>query len=86
MLIKIISSYKTFNLNPQKFEDLVHQFFAERCLDIKIADNNGNLKKPNEWYVVPIKIIEQAIQLIINNEIQNYKFDHLQEKIIKFND
>ena len=84
--IKIISSYKTFNLNPQKFEDLVHQFFAERCLDIKIADNNGNLKKPNEWYVVPIKIIEQAIQLIINNEIQNYKFDHLQEKIIKFND
>ena len=84
--IKIISSYKTFNLKPQKFEDLVHQFFSERCLHIEIADNNGNLKKPNEWYVVPIKIIEQAIQLIINNEIQNYKFDHVQEKIIKFND
>ena len=81
--VKTISSYKTFNLNPQKFEDVVHQFFSERCLDIKISDKDGNLKKPKEWYVVPIKLIDQAIQLIINREIQNYKFDHLQNKIVK---
>jgi hypothetical protein len=81
--VKIISSYKTFNLNPQKFEDIIHQFFSERCLDVKIADKNGNFKKPKEWYVVPIRVIEQVIELIINNQIQNYKFDHLQNKIIK---
>jgi len=33
--VKIISSYRTFNLNPQKFEDVIHQFFSERCLDIE---------------------------------------------------
>ena len=80
--VKIVSSYKTYNLNPQKFEDVIHQFFSERCLDMKIADKNGNSKKPKEWYVVPIKIIEQAIELIINKKIQNYKFDHLSDKII----
>ena len=26
--VKIVSSYKTFNLNPQKFEDLIHQVFS----------------------------------------------------------
>jgi len=80
--VKIVSSYKTFNLNPQKFEDVIHQFFSERCLDIKIADKDGNYKKPKEWYIAPIKVIEQVIELIINREIQNYKFDHLKDTII----
>ena len=80
--VKIVSSYKTYNLNPQKFEDVIHQFFSERCLDMKIADKNGKSKKPKEWYVAPIKVIEQAIELIINRQIQNYKFDHLSDKII----
>ena len=81
--VKIVSAYKTFNLNPQKFENIIHNFFSERCLDIKVSDLNGKLKKPKEWYIVPIRIIEEAIQLIINNEIQNYKFDHINDKIIK---
>ena len=81
--VKIVSSYKTFNLNPQKFEDLIHQVFSIRRLDIKVADKEGNLKQPKEWYIVPIRIIEQAIELIINKQIQNYKFDHLQNKIVK---
>ena len=80
--VKIVSSYKTFNLNPQKFENVIHQFFSERCLDIKIADKDGNYKKPKEWYIAPIKVIEQVIELIINREIQNYKFDHLSDKIV----
>ena len=79
--VKIVSSYKTFNSNPQKLEDVIHQFFSERCLDIKIADKDGNYKKPKEWYIVPIKVIEHAIELIINRQIQNYKFDHLSNKI-----
>ena len=81
--VKIVSSYKTFNLNPQKFEDLIHQVFSTRRLDIKVADKEGNLKQPKEWYIVPIRVIEQAIELIINKQIQNYKFDHLQNKIVK---
>ena len=81
--VRIVSSYKTFNLNPQKFEDLIHQVFAIRRLDIKVADKEGNLKQPKEWYIVPIRVIEQAIELIINKQIQNYKFDHLQNKIVK---
>ena len=81
--VKIVSSYKTFNLNPQKFEDLIHKVFSIRRLDIKVADKEGNLKQPKEWYIVPIRVIEQAIELIINKQIQNYRFDHLQNKIIK---
>ena len=80
--VKVVSSYQTFNSNPQKFEDVIHQFFSERCLDIKIADKDGNYKKPKEWYIAPIKVIEKVIELIDKREIQNYKFDHLSDKIV----
>ena len=80
--VKIVSEYKTFNLNPQKFENIVHNFFSKRCLDIKIADKRGYYKMPKEWYIVPIDVIEKVIQLIINNQHLNYRFDHLTNKII----
>ena len=81
--VKIISTYKVYNYPSKKFESIIHSFFSERCLDVKIADNKGNYKMPKEWYIVPINAIEEAIQLIINNQHQSYKFDHLQNKIIK---
>jgi len=79
--VKIISAYKTFNLDPQKFESILHNFFSERCLDVKIADKKGNYKMPKEWYIVPIQVIEEVIQLIINNQHLNYKFNHLTNNI-----
>ena len=79
--VKIISAYKTFNLNPQKFESIIHNFFSERCLDVKIADKKGNYKMPKEWYIVPIQVIEEVIQLIINNQHLNYRFNHLTNNI-----
>ena len=80
--VKIISAYKTFNLDPQKFEKIVHNFFSERCLDVKIADKKGNYKKPKEWYIVPISVIEEIIQLIINNQHLKFRFDHVTNKIV----
>jgi hypothetical protein len=80
--VKIVSAYKTFNLDPQKFENIIHNFFSERCLDLKVADKKGNYKMPKEWYIVPINLIEEIIQLIINNQHNNFRFDHLTNKIV----
>ena len=80
--VKVVSAYRTFNLDPQKFENIIHNFFLERCLDLKVADKKGNYKMPKEWYIVPINVIEEIIQLIINNKHQDYKFDHLSNTIV----
>ena len=85
--VKIVSTYKVYNIPPRRFESIIHSFFNDRCLDLKIADNSRISRKPHEWYVVPRQIIEQAIQLIINNEISNYKFNTTSsqiERIVKF--
>lgn len=81
--VKIISTYKIFNQSPKKIEDIIHYFFRDRCLDIKVADNSRLNRNPKEWYVVPIGIIEQSIQLIINNEIAKYRYDFDNNEIVK---
>ena len=38
---------------------------------------------PREWFIVPLKAIEQAITLLISGDIVNYRYDKENEVIIK---
>lgn len=35
-------------------------------VEILIADSEGKVQKPREWFQVPIQVIEEAISLIVN--------------------
>jgi hypothetical protein len=70
-------------MNTQKFEQLLHNFFGKVCLNIDIFDQKGNRITPREWFIAPLKVIEQAIELIISGEIIQYRYDYQTESIIK---
>ena len=80
--VSIQGAWKCFNLNPQKLEQLLHNFFGNSCLEIDVFDEKGKRHTPREWFIAPIEIIEQAIKLIINGKIVNYKFDAENKTII----
>ena len=73
--VKIESAWKCFNMNPQKLEQLLHNFFGSACLNIDIYDENKRRHTPREWFVAPFDVIEQAIELIISGEIVDYRYD-----------
>lgn len=79
--VKIITSFKCYNMNLSKLESLLHNFFGQSCLDIEITDKNGNTHKPREWFIAPLEIIEEAIKLILNGQIINYKYDNINQSI-----
>ena len=81
--VQIISTYKCYNLNPHKFEQLLHRFFAEVCLNVDIHDDKGRRITPREWFVVPLPIINKAIELILNGDIVNYKYDIENQSLLK---
>lgn len=81
--VKIITAWKCYNMNPQKLEQLLHNFFGKSCLNIDIFDDKKRRHTPREWFVAPIEIIEQAIELIISGEVVNYKYDVLNKRIVK---
>ena len=80
--VKIISAYKCFNMNSQKLENLIHTFFRYVRVEFEVTDPTGNLYRPKEWFVAPIEVIEQAVLLIINGEIVNYRYDVNKQEII----
>ena len=80
--VHIVSTYKCYNVNPHKFEQLLHRFFATACLNVDIKDDKGRRITPREWFVAPLSIIEEAIQLILSGEIVNYSYDNQSSQII----
>ena len=80
--VRIVAEYKTFNMNTQKFELLMHKFFGHCCVSIDIFDNNGSRHTPREWFQIPYDIIDEAIKLIITGEIVNYKYDRDKKEIM----
>jgi hypothetical protein len=76
-----VTEFQTYNLNPQKLELLLHTFFAESCLNLDIFDSTGKRHTPREWFVIPLHAIETAIQLLINGEIINYRYDNQRQEI-----
>lgn len=73
--VKKIATYACFNRNADKLEILLHRFFAPACLNVDLYDDKGQRISPREWFVVPFEIIEEAIQLILNESIVNYRYD-----------
>lgn len=79
--VKIVTTFKCFNLNPHKFEQLLHRFFSEVCLNIDIFEKGKRLM-PREWFVVPLPIITEVVELIISGEVVRYKYDRETATII----
>ena len=80
--VQIEAEYKTFNMNTQKFEQLLHNFFGASCLNIDIYDDKLRRHMPQEWFIVPLHIIDQAIEMIINEVIIHYRYDVVNELIL----
>ena len=79
--VQKVATYKVYNRNADKLENLLHRFFANACLDIDLFNKKGQRLNPREWFVVPFEVIEETIQLIINENILNYEYDTVMKKI-----
>lgn len=73
--VEVVATYRCFNVNTRQLENLIHRFFGDCCLNVEIHDRNGNTIIPREWFVVPLPIIDETIELILNGNIINYHYD-----------
>ena len=80
--VKVIEVFECFNLNTQKFEALIHRFFDAARLRIDVFDEEGVRHEPREWFEVPLPQIEKAIQLLLNGDIVNYRYDLNTQQIV----
>ncbi len=73
--VHLVEVFECFNLNPQKLELLVHTFFAKVCLEVDVFDQSGKRYTPREWFIAPLAVIEETIELILSGAIVDYRYD-----------
>ena len=79
--VEKVATYACYNRNADKLEHLLHRFFAKACLNVDLFNDQGQRISPREWFVVPFEVIEEAIELILNEQIVNYYYDDQTAKI-----
>ena len=67
--VEIVATYKLHNLNRTKLENIFHRVFGAAQLDLTIEDRFGNPVKPREWFLVPLHVIDEAVQRIRDGSI-----------------
>ena len=77
-----VRSYDAINLNANKFENLMHRFFADARLDIEIMDRFGKPFRPREWFLLPLPVIETAIAMLLNGTILRHRYDAVACEIV----
>jgi hypothetical protein len=80
--VEVVSIIRCFNLSTSKLEASIHDFFNAVRLDIKVTDRQGKEHHPREWFIAPLNRIEEAIDLIVDGSINQYKYDFSTSRII----
>jgi hypothetical protein len=73
--VDVVATYKLSNINRAKLENLIHRFFETARLNIAIKDRFGKPIAPREWFLVPLFIIDEAVEKIKDGTILNYSYD-----------
>ncbi|PZO03853.1 MAG: hypothetical protein DCF28_06715 [Alphaproteobacteria bacterium] len=73
--VEIIATYKLFNINRKKLENLIHRVFAPARLDLTISDRFGKPVQPKEWYLVPLPVINEAVEKVMDGSITDFEYD-----------
>jgi hypothetical protein len=79
--VKVEAVYQTYNMNTQKFEQLLHNFFGSACVNIDVFDKKSKRHMPQEWFVAPLIIIDRAVELILQGEIVRFVYNRRSESI-----
>lgn len=81
--VEIVTSYKLLNINRAKLENLLHRVFEPARLDVEIIDRFGHPVVPREWFLVPLFVIDDAVEKIKDGTITKYVYDPGQARLIE---
>ena len=73
--VEVVATYKVYGVNCQKLEALIHKVFAAAQINLSIPDRFGNMVKPREWFLVPLNVVDEAVQRIRDRSILEYRYD-----------
>ena len=65
--VEVVATWKVYNVKSSTFEALIHKLFAPVQLQVTVDGH-----RPKEWFIVPFKVIEEAVTAIISGKPIEY--------------
>lgn len=81
--VEVVATYKLAGINRTRMESLFHRLFAPARLNITINDRFGYPVQPEEWFLVPLFVIDEAVARIKDGSITGYIYDPSAAKLVK---
>lgn len=81
--VEVVATYKLAGINRKRMEKLFHRVFAPSRLKITINDRFGRPVEPQEWYMVPLFLIDEAVERIKDGTIVNYVYDPASAELVE---
>lgn len=81
--VEVVATYKLAGINRSRMESLFHRLFAPARLNITINDRFGHPVQPEEWFLVPLFVIDEAVARIKDGSITGYIYDPKAAKLVK---
>ncbi|TLX54198.1 GIY-YIG nuclease family protein [Stutzerimonas nosocomialis] len=73
--VEVVATYKLHNINRIRMENLFHRIFSSAQIELAIPDRFGNPVKPKEWFLVPLHVIDEAVERIRDGSIAGVIYD-----------
>ncbi len=81
--VRVLAEISCFNLNPQKFENLIHAFLYEQRLNVTLTAHDGTKYHPKEWFIVDVETAVAVCDSIANGTIAEYRMDNVSGRMVK---
>lgn len=73
--VDVVAEYKLHNIRRVHMETLFHRLFDAARIDITIDDRFGHPVRPQEWFLVPLAVIDETVRRIVDGSITGYVYD-----------
>jgi len=81
--VEVVATYVLYNVNRVKLENLIHRVFDPAQLDIEIKDRFDNPVKPREWFLVPLFVVNEAVERIKDGTITQFVYDPKAARLVE---
>lgn len=81
--VEIVETFKLSNINAKRLEALIHRFFAGARLILAMKDRFGVDVESKEWFLIPLPVIEEAIDKIADGTIGKFRYDSVSAQLVE---
>ncbi|MBF7052430.1 GIY-YIG nuclease family protein [Halomonas sp. KAO] len=81
--VQIVTSFECYNLDPRRFERLVHAMLHHQRVNVLLHSRDGSTYRPREWFDVELDTAREIVRRIVDGTISQYRMDNTVGRLVK---